>query len=58
MGAAIHPEIRREHVLTWFEDDTTPRTAAEIGSQLDEKLDDWQTLGRALCRAFLAEAGR
>jgi GMP synthase-like glutamine amidotransferase len=52
----FHPEIRREHVLTWFEDDTTPRTPAEIAEQLDEKLDEWQELGRKLCRAFLAEA--
>jgi GMP synthase (glutamine-hydrolysing) len=52
----FHPEIRREHVLTWFEDDTTPVTPDEISAQLDEKLDDWQELGRKLCRAFLAQA--
>jgi GMP synthase-like glutamine amidotransferase len=52
----FHPEIRREHVLTWFEDDTTPRTPEEISAQLDEKLDEWQELGRRLCRAFLSQA--
>jgi GMP synthase (glutamine-hydrolysing) len=52
----FHPEIRREHVLTWFEDDTTPRTPEEISAQLDEKLEQWQELGRRLCRAFLAQA--
>ena len=52
----FHPEIRREHVLTWFEDDTTPRTPEEISAQLDEKLERWQELGRRLCRAFLAQA--
>jgi GMP synthase-like glutamine amidotransferase len=52
----FHPEIRRTHVLTWFEDDTTPRTPDEISAQLDEKLDEWQELGRRLCRAFLAQA--
>jgi GMP synthase (glutamine-hydrolysing) len=52
----FHPEIRREHVLTWFEDDTTPRTPEEISALLDEKLDRWQELGRMLCRAFLAQA--
>lgn len=52
----FHPEIRREHVLTWFEDDSTPRTPEEISAQLDEKLDEWQELGRTLCRAFLAQA--
>jgi GMP synthase-like glutamine amidotransferase len=54
----FHPEIRREHVLTWFADDSTPRTPEEIAAQLDEKLDEWQELGRRLCRAFLAEAAR
>lgn len=52
----FHPEIRREHVLTWFEDDSTPRTPGEIAVQLDEKLAAWQELGRRLCRAFLAQA--
>lgn len=52
----FHPEIRREHVLTWFDDDSTPRTSAEIAAQLDEKLAAWQELGRRLCRAFLAQA--
>ena len=51
----FHPEIRREHVLTWFADDSTPRTPDEIAAELDEKLDDWQELGRRLCRAFLAQ---
>lgn len=52
----FHPEIRREHVLTWFEDDTTPRTPEEIAAELDAKLDRWQELGRKVCRAFLAQA--
>jgi GMP synthase-like glutamine amidotransferase len=52
----FHPEIRRDHVLTWFEDDSTPRTPDEISAQLDEKLARWQEHGRRLCRAFLAEA--
>jgi GMP synthase (glutamine-hydrolysing) len=52
----FHPEIRREHVLTWFEDDSTPRTPEEIAAELDEKLAGWQELGRRICRAFLAVA--
>ncbi len=54
----FHPEIRREHVLRWFEDDSTPRTPEEIARELDEKLEQWQTLGRRFCRAFLAAATR
>jgi GMP synthase (glutamine-hydrolysing) len=52
----FHPEIRRDHVLRWFEDDSTPRTPAEIAAELEEKLAGWQQLGRRLCRAFLAVA--
>jgi GMP synthase (glutamine-hydrolysing) len=52
----FHPEIRREHVLRWFADDSTPRTPEEIAVELDEKLPAWQELGRRLCRAFLAVA--
>jgi GMP synthase (glutamine-hydrolysing) len=52
----FHPEIRRDHVLTWFEDDSTPRTPDEIAAQLDEKLPAWQALGRKLCIAFLEVA--
>jgi GMP synthase (glutamine-hydrolysing) len=52
----FHPEIRRGHVLKWFEDDATPRTPEEISAMLDEKLEQWQELGRRLCRAFLAQA--
>ncbi len=52
----FHPEIRRDHVLAWFEDDSTPRTPDEIAAELDERLPAWQELGRRLCRAFLAVA--
>jgi hypothetical protein len=52
----FHPEIRRDHVLRWFEDDTTPRTPEEIAAELDDRLPAWQELGRKLCRAFLRAA--
>jgi GMP synthase-like glutamine amidotransferase len=55
-GVQFHPEIRRDHVLRWFEDDSTPRTPEQIAAELDAKLPAWQELGRRLCRAFLATA--
>jgi GMP synthase-like glutamine amidotransferase len=55
-GVQFHPEIRRDHVLTWFVDGSTPRTPDEIAAELDEKLPAWQELGRRLCRAYLATA--
>jgi GMP synthase (glutamine-hydrolysing) len=55
-GVQFHPEIRRAHVLRWFEDDWAGRTPAEIAAELDEKLETWQELGTRLCRAFLAQS--
>jgi GMP synthase-like glutamine amidotransferase len=56
-GVQFHPEIRRDHVLRWFEEGA-PRPPAEIAAELDEKLPAWQELGRRFCRAFLAAAAR
>lgn len=53
----FHPEIRRDHVMRWFEGDSPPRNPADIAAELDAKLPAWQELGTRLCRAFLAEAG-
>jgi GMP synthase (glutamine-hydrolysing) len=52
----FHPEIRRDHVLRWFQEDSTSRPVDEIAAELDAKLPAWQELGRGLCRAFLASA--
>jgi GMP synthase (glutamine-hydrolysing) len=56
----FHPEVRRDQVLAWFAADARqlPRPLVELERELDEKLPDWQGLGRRLCRAFLAAAGR
>ena len=51
----FHPEIRRDHVLRWF-DNPSRRSREEIAAELDEKLAAWQELGRRLCRAFLRAA--
>ena len=53
----FHPEIRRDHVMRWFEDES-PRPPEEIAAELDEKLPAWQQLGRKLCLAFVAVSSR
>ena len=56
-GVQFHPEIRRDQVLRWFEEDeTVTRPLDELAAELDEKLPSWEQHGRALCRAFLAAA--
>jgi GMP synthase-like glutamine amidotransferase len=54
----FHPEVRRDQVLAWFREEAAlPRPIEEIEGELDEKLADWQELGRTLARAFLRAAG-
>ena len=55
-GVQVHPEVRREQVLRWWEEDELPRPLEELVRELDEKLAGWQELGRRLCSAFLAAA--
>ncbi len=56
-GVQFHPEVRRDQVLRWFEEDETVlRTIDALADELNEKLPSWQKHGRALCRAFLAAA--
>jgi len=53
----FHPEVRRDQVLKWFQDEgSVTRPLDEIARELDEKLELWQEHGRQLCRAFLAAA--
>lgn len=57
-GVQFHPEVRRDQVLRWWDDDgdELPVSLAELAGDLDEKLDAWTEHGRALCRAFLSAA--
>jgi GMP synthase (glutamine-hydrolysing) len=56
-GVQFHPEVRRDQVLKWFEnDETLTRSLQELTEELDAKLETWQEHGRRLCRAFLAAA--
>jgi GMP synthase-like glutamine amidotransferase len=56
-GVQFHPEARRDQVLAWFEDDPSlPRPLPELAQELDEGIEQWHELGRALCNAFLEAA--
>jgi GMP synthase-like glutamine amidotransferase len=56
----FHPEARRDQALGWYaaDPDDLPRPLDELERELDAKMGDWQRLGIALCRAFLATAAR
>jgi len=55
-GVQFHPEVRREQVLRWWQDEELPKPLEELERELDAKIGGWHELGRRLCRAFLAAA--
>jgi GMP synthase-like glutamine amidotransferase len=57
-GVQFHPEVRVEQVAKWVRDDPEFPNRDEIVAELRDRIDEWQALGAALCRAFLAAAER
>jgi GMP synthase (glutamine-hydrolysing) len=57
-GVQFHPEVQRDQVLRWWQDEELPRPVEELRRELDAKIGGWQELGRRLCRAFLSAATR
>jgi GMP synthase (glutamine-hydrolysing) len=56
-GVQFHPEARRDQVLAWFaQDEPLPRPLPELIRELDDGIERWYELGRALCNAFLDAA--
>jgi GMP synthase-like glutamine amidotransferase len=55
-GVQFHPEVRMEQVEQWFAKEETVPDGARVLSELRERIDEWQDVGAALCRAFLAAA--
>ena len=52
-GVQFHPEARQSQFLKWFEaepEESRPRHRKEVERELEEKIDDWTELGRALPR--------
>jgi GMP synthase-like glutamine amidotransferase len=55
----FHPEARRDQALGWFAEadgDTLPRPLPELERELEEKIEGWHALGRALCLGFIEAA--
>jgi GMP synthase-like glutamine amidotransferase len=59
-GVQFHPEVERDMLDDWFEHGKAelPKPVAEIEAETDRYLETWNAQGRALCNAFLDEAGR
>ena len=56
-GLQFHPEAHREQVVAWWSDGRElPQPLETLTGELDEKLPEWQELGRRLCLAFLEVA--
>lgn len=54
----FHPEVRVEQVAEWVRDHPVVPNGDEIVAELRDRIDEWQSLGASLCRAFLAAAER
>jgi GMP synthase-like glutamine amidotransferase len=59
-GIQFHAEVDREMLDIWFEHGAAelPKPVAELAAETDRYLATWNEQGRALCNAFLDEAGR
>src|SRR4029079_18402321 len=59
-GVEVPPEGARELLGRWVQRGAAglPKPVAEIEAETDRYLETWNAQGRALCNAFLDEAGR
>jgi GMP synthase (glutamine-hydrolysing) len=55
-GVQFHPEVRRDQIVGWFEQDGM--LTDDLRHAVDAGISAWQALGRALGRAFLRAASR
>jgi len=53
-GVQFHPEVRREQILAWYEEDGI--LTDELRRVVGEGIAAWQALGRRLAHAFLRAA--
>ncbi len=54
-GVQFHPEVTLEIVERWVAEapDEVPGSAEALIAETEERIDEWQGLGRSLCAAFL-----
>src|SRR5262249_45976278 len=52
-GVQFHPEVRREQIVRWFQEDGV--LTDELAAAVDAGISRWQALGRKLADAFLAQ---
>jgi len=57
-GVQFHPEVRAAQVAEWVRDNPAFPNREQIVTELRDRIDEWQSLGAKLCRAFLAAAER
>ena len=54
-GIQFHAEVTRTMVGRWLEEDPDDVADADaLRAQTDERIEDWNALGRRVCTAFLA----
>lgn len=57
-GVQFHPEVRFEQVRAWFAEEEAKPDADRVLDELASRIEEWQSVGRSLCMAFLVAASR
>jgi GMP synthase-like glutamine amidotransferase len=57
-GVQFHPEVTREQIQSWLETDGFNEgvDVERVAAESDERIEEWNRIGAALCGAFLEEA--
>jgi GMP synthase-like glutamine amidotransferase len=57
-GVQFHPEVTREILGRWIAEapEELPGSAVDLLSETEGRIDEWERLGRSLCRAFVEVA--
>jgi GMP synthase (glutamine-hydrolysing) len=59
-GVQFHPEVTMEIVQSWLDDDDdfpTDLDRTAFAAETEQRIDEWNAFGRALCGGFLELAG-
>jgi GMP synthase (glutamine-hydrolysing) len=59
-GVQFHPEVTLAQLEGWIaeDEDELPMSAGEFLQETRDRIDEWNTLGRGLCAAFVESAER
>jgi GMP synthase (glutamine-hydrolysing) len=57
-GVQFHPEVTESQLGGWIDEDLQAAEGERLRAETSERIEDWNELGRRLCRSFLVAAER